>query len=484
MVDYVQENIWIILIIINYVVALITAGFIVMNKNNPSKTLAFILALVALPFLSLFIYYFFGQEYRKSKIFKRKHILDHQKIKDWEKKLLLNQKELSYVENNFLDEKIKLVRLLQNNQNAPLTFRNDVQILLNGEKKFERLKEDIRAAKNFVHLEYYIFEDDSIGNEMIDLLYEKRKEGVAVRVSYDYVGSTLRNKTIKKMKAKGMEVYPFMPVWFPNLTRKLNYRNHRKIVIIDGLIGYVGGINISDYYVNGKNTNYWRDTHLRIEGHAVKTLQTQFLLNWDFVSHAQNKIEDRFFPEVKVDKHTAVQIAASGPDTDWANIMEAIFTAITTAEKYVYITTPYFIPNEEILAAILMASRSGIEVKIIIPKKGDAWAANYATNSYVKELLESGVQVFRYCKGMIHAKTMVVDDIFSTVGTSNMDNRSFNINFEVNALIYSKDVSRKMVEIFYDDIKECESINLEAWRQRPFWEKVKEAFCRLWAPLL
>ncbi|HET8886057.1 MAG TPA: cardiolipin synthase [Salinimicrobium sp.] len=482
---FLKDNFWLLLLIINYVIAMFTAGFIVMNNRNPVKTLSFVLALIVLPFISILIYYFFGQEYRKTKIFKRKHIFDHEKIKKWEKKLLLSETELDKIERNFLDEKIKLVKLLQNNQNSPLTFRNEVEILLNGEKKFEMLRKDILNAKDHIHLEYYILNDDTIGSELIEMLCKKCQEGVSVRVSYDYVGSILTSKTVKKMKSMGIEVFPFMPVWFPNLTRKLNYRDHRKIVIIDGLIGYVGGINISEYYVNpNKFEVFWRDTHLKITGHAVKTLQTQFLLNWDFVSAKKNEIQDNFFPKVDIKSTTAVQIAASGPDTDWANIMEAIFTAITTAEDFVYLTTPYFIPNDEILTALVLAARSGVEVKLIIPKNGDSWAAKYATNSYIEELLESGVQVYHYCKGMIHAKTMVVDNIFSTVGTSNMDNRSFNINFEINALIFNKEISRQMVEIFEADIKDCDAIDLDEWKERSFFEKVKESFCRLWAPLL
>lgn len=483
--EFINDNIWVILLVVNYVIALFTAGFIVMNNRNPTKTLSFILALIVLPFISILVYYFFGQEYRKTKIFKRKHIFDHEKIKKWEKKLILDEEELSEIERKFLDEKIKLVRLLQNNQNAPLSFQNEVEILLNGENKFEMLRKDIKEAKDHIHLEYYILNDDTIGSELIELLCEKCQEGIAVRVSYDYVGSILKRKTVRRMKEMGIEVFPFMPVWFPNLTRKLNYRNHRKIVIIDGKIGYVGGVNISDYYVNTNESElYWRDTHLKITGHAVKTLQTQFLLNWDFVSKTKNEIKEHYFPKTTTSKRTAVQIAASGPDTDWANIMEAIFTAITTAEKSIYITTPYFIPNDEILTAIVLASRSDINVKLIVPKEGDSWAAKYATNSYIQELLESGVEVYRYCKGMIHAKTMVVDELFSTVGTSNMDNRSFNINFEINALIYNAKISEQMTNIFFKDIEDCEAIELEAWRQRPFFEKVKESFCRLWAPLL
>jgi len=320
------------------------------------------------------------------------------------------------------------------------------------------------------------------------LLCEKAEEGVKVRVSYDYVASRLSGKAVKKMKSCGIEVYPFMPVWFPNLTRKLNYRNHRKMAIIDGKIGFIGGINICDEYVNFEENPteklFWRDTHLRIEGHAVKSLQAQFLLNFNFISGKELKVEENFFPKIDLPEKTAVQIAASGPDTDWQNIMEAILTAINTADEYIYITTPYFIPNNQILTALCMASRIGVEVKIIIPEIGDSVIARYATNSYIEQLLESGVQVFHYHKGMVHAKTMVVDGVLTSIGSCNLDNRSFDINFEINAFLYDKEVAQEMTEVYKKDLKETTELILADWMQRPALEKIREALARLWAPLL
>ena len=456
-----------------------------MHNRNPTKTVAFILGLIALPFIGVLIFIFFGQEYRKSKIFKREDIYSHERIKKWEEKYLMPQDELSHPEEPILKEKAKLVNLLQNNQKTPVTLRNHVKILQNGENLFESLLEDLKNAKKHIHLEYYTFNDDEIGNKVIDVLCERSESGVEVMVSYDYVGSEMSNKALKRMNGAGVEVCSFQPVWFRNFHRKLNYRNHRKIVVIDGLIGYVGGINISKFYVNDITPDlYWRDTHSRIEGEAVKSLQTQFLYNWDFLTDKEVKIEEDYYPDVEVEKDVAVQVVASGPDTDYPNIMEAVLTAINTAEKSIFITTPYFIPNPEILTALGTASRSGVEVKIIIPYKGDSWVARHATNSFVDQLLESGVEVYHYRKGMVHAKTMIVDGLLATVGTANMDNRSFMLNFEINAIFYDKGIAKEMIEQYNKDLEECSPNNLEDWRRRSPYRKIKESFWRLWAPLL
>lgn len=486
--QFIGEHIWWILLGANYLIALFTAGFELMHNREPVKSLSLIFALILLPFVGLILYYFFAQEYRKDKIFNRKRLYDHRMIKEWEEKLLLGDQELKGLRDESIRKKIKLVRLLQNNQAKPLTFRNKVQVLINGEKKFKVLFRDIEKAEKHIHVEYYTFNSDQIGKRLILHLCRKAEEGVKVKVSYDYVGSSISNNVLKRMKACGIEVYPFMPMWFPAFTRKLNYRNHRKIVVIDGHIGYVGGVNVTDDSINyeedPKNRFYWRDTHLRIEGHAVKSLQAQFLLNFNFVSGKEVELLEEYFPKIDLKEQTAVQIASSGPDTDWRNIMEAIFTAINTAEDYVYITTPYFIPNNQILTALCTASRLGVEVKIIIPQEGDSVIAKYATNSYIQMLLESGIKVYHYTKGMVHSKTLVSDDVLSSIGTCNLDNRSFDINFEINAFVFDESFSKKMRELFEADVEESEELSLEEWQQRSFPEKLKESFCRLLGPLL
>ncbi|WP_452220458.1 cardiolipin synthase [Lacinutrix salivirga] len=484
MIDFIKNNIWLLLIVLNYILAISAVITIFFKRINPTKTLSYIIVLVFFPFIGLLVYYLFGQEYRKNKIFSRKNVLNQSIIQKAKKELELSKSELESFDNE-LESKMKLVKLLHHSENTPLTVCNNITFLKNGEVKFEALLKDLKAAKHHIHLEYYIFKDDDIGTQIITILCEKAKEGVEVRLNVDDVGSSISSKSKSKLKEAGVMLFPFMPVLFTKFTGTMNYRNHRKIVIIDGKIGYIGGINVSDEYVNKpEREKYWRDTHMRIVGEAVAPLQIYFLTNWDFVSDGKTEFSEHFFPKNDCKDKLPIQIAGSGPDTDWANIMEAIFSAILTADEYIYITTPYLIPNDEIIKALQVASKSGIEVKILIPDISDSWTAKYATNSYLEELLEANIEIYRYTKGFIHAKTMVVDDVFCTVGTSNMDYRSFNINFEINALIYDKAASLELKSHFLEDVKHSKKMNLEQWTQRSKAEKFKESYCRLWAPLL
>ncbi|WP_179339593.1 cardiolipin synthase [Winogradskyella ludwigii] len=481
--EYVKNHFWQILIFFNYVIALSAVLTILHKKLNPTKALSYIIGLLALPFLGLIVYYLFGQEYRKTKLFSRKNVLNQSIVKKIQSQLELDTKEINEVD-ELLDQKSKLIPLLYNSEKSKLTINNKVTLIKNGDDKFKLLFKDIEEAKTHIHLEYFIIKDDKIGTELLNLLCKKAKSGLEVRIAIDDVGSSISSQMKKKLKDCGIEMFPFMPVRFSNLTGKMNYRNHRKIVVIDGKIGYVGGINVSDSYVNANNDRYWRDTHIRIVGEAVKPLQILFFTTWDFVSDGELEIAKTYFPDHDYKENVPLQIAASGPDTDWSNIMEAIFVAITNAEDHVYITTPYFIPNPEILTALQVIARSNITVKIIVPKTSDSWIAEYATNSYLEMLLEAGVEVYHYTKGFIHAKTMVVDGVFSTVGTTNMDYRSFNINFEVNALIYNKKIGSELTTFFNDDLKDCEKLDLKSWQQRSKRTKLIESTARLMAPLL
>lgn len=481
---YISDHLWQFLLGLNYVLALVAAVTILLKNINPTKTLSYLIALLAFPFVGLIVYFFFGQDYRKFKIFKKKNVLNQKNIKDWAQQLVLNKKEAYDIGNHLLNGNTKIIKLIDSEKRSPLTLNNKVKILINGKEKFKSLFADINKATSSIHLEYYIIRDDEIGTEVINLLCKKAEEGVLVKINYDSVGSSFSNKSMACLKNSGVEMFPFMPVYFPKFASKANYRNHRKMVIIDGKIGYVGGINIGDEYINKEGQRYWRDTHIRIEGQAVGMLQFYFSLDWDFVSENDIKIDKSWFPETEVSNKTPIQIAASGPDTEWTNIMEAMFTAINSASRYVYITTPYFIPNDEISLALSTASKSGVDVRLIIPKSCDSWAAKYATYSYLEKLLRAGVKIYLYEKGNIHAKTMIVDDVFTTIGTSNMDYRSFHINFEVNALIYDEDITKQMLEIYIDDLQYSEQVDAERWLNRGLIQRLKESFCRLWAPLL
>ena len=485
MLYFLKENYWNLLIILNYIVAASAVITVILKNINPTKTLSYIIVLVFFPFLGIVVYYLFGQEYRKTKIFSRKHILNKNIVKTISEELEFNKKELEKV-NQYLDEKVKLVKLIHSNENEPLTLNNKIEILKNGDVKFKHLIDDIESAKHHIHLEYYIVKDDVIGTKILDLLCEKAKKGIQVRLIYDDVGSSISNKMKSKLTNSNVLHHPFMPVLFSRFTGKMNYRNHRKIAIIDGRVGYVGGINIGDEYLNdNKAQKYWRDTHLRIKGDAVKSLQIHFLSTWDFVSEEKAALYKSYFPDIEEEKNqVALQIAASGPDTDWANIMEVTLTAIITATDYVYITTPYFVPNDEMITALQIAAKSGVDVRLIIPEKSDSWIVKHASNSYLEALIKANVKVYKYHKGFVHAKTMVVDDIFATVGTSNMDYRSFNINFEINSLIYDKENSKLLKQHFLEDMKDSNQVDSKTYYNRSKFDKIKESYCRLWSPLI
>ncbi len=487
MADWFNSQLWKFLILGNYIFVVILIVVIILKNRNPSKTMAYIFALATLPFIGLLVYYLFGMDYRKDKIFTRKYLHDNQRLKSWRKKFRADDSKFESFAARHAPWIVKLHELLEFNERSILTFENQVDLLQDGEVKFNRLREDLDNAKRHIHMEYFVFRDDTTGQSIIDILCRKAEQGVTVRLIYDSVGSSLSKKTKKRLDESGVEHYPFMPVAFTRFTSKFNYRDHRKIVILDGHIGYVGGINVKDEYDNSVgNSRYWRDTHLRLEGPAAGSLQAIFLLSWEFVSGEKPEADADFFPDNPVTSSDpiAVQIASSGPDSDWANIMEALFMAVNNAQDYVYITTPYLIPNNAMKTALSTAARCGVDVRILIPYKSDSWVAQYATDSFIEELTEAGVKIYRYQKGFVHAKTLVVDDVLASVGTANLDYRSFSINFEVNALLYGQSKSKELKAVFLKDIEEAKLVDAEVWAARGLSRKLKESVTRLVAPLL
>ena len=472
-----------VLIIGYYTLVIFSVIKILLENKNPLKTHSYLLILVLVPVFGLLIYILFGQDYRKHKFYSRKKAIDTSLVDS----IVDNQLNLAHqhelITNNLVKEKVNIIKLLLRNNNAFLTKNNKVQMLINGEKKFASLLKDIKKATHHIHLEYYIFEEDEIGGEIMEALILKAKEGVKVRLIYDDVGSKLSYQTRKKLEHGGVVAKPIMPVYFPKFS-KANYRDHRKIVVIDGREGYVGGINVADRYINKKGRKYWRDTHLKIEGNAVHSLQIAFLLNWYYATKQQLNFDTYLFPEIITKSNQCVQIAGSGPDTDWASIMQAFFVAINSASRRVWITSPYFIPNEPVLTAIKTASLSGIDVQIIFPYTADSKIVHYASMSYMKEVLEAGVKVHLYTNGFIHAKTLLVDDVFSSVGTTNMDYRSFDQNYEINAMVYSESFASELEEQFLKDVGQCVPLQLSRWDQRPIRKRLLQSTARLLAPLL
>jgi len=449
---------------------------VILDNRNPVKTISWILVLFFLPYVGILLYIFFGQRYRKQKIISKKS------IRNIENNPAYLYEELDPA--HYPAECTKLIRMFRRNNSHPVFSGNSVELFTNGREKFDRMFEDIRHARKHIHVDYYIIEQGKIGYELQHLLIEKAKEGVEVRLIYDDIGSwKTKQRFFTEMKDAGIQVYPFLKVLLPYLSPKFNYRNHRKIVVIDGEIGYTGGFNVADRYIDGGNFPFWRDSHVRIAGKAVYGLQTAFLIDWFFVSRSL-LTSKYFFPDLNDAGDCLVQTVTSSPDTDWENIMQGIFSILSNAKKYVYLQTPYFLPNESLLTALQTAALSGVDVRLMVPEKSDTWVALKAMQSYLAETMEAGVKVYLYQEGFLHAKTLVADDIVSTVGSTNLDYRSFEFNFEVNAFIYNKDFGKRMKKVFLKDQEQCRLIDLEAWMHRPKMVRWSESICRLIGPLL
>jgi cardiolipin synthase len=481
----VWNDFWQIFSLMFLATAIPVALIIISEKRSPYKTIAWILVLILLPIVGVVFYLFFGQEYRKQKMFSRKGLNSLSRLRQLSSKQL---REFELTQLN-LDkdvlEKENIIRLLLNNSSALLTTGNKLEILNGGEKTFDSIFEAIQFAHHHIHLEYYIFADDNIGNRLKDLLIEKSEQGVEVRIIIDDVGSWGLNKRFfSNLKAGGVEIYSFMDVRFPRLTSRVNFRNHRKIAIIDGKIGFTGGINIADRYIEGvPKLGHWRDTHLRIEGDAVASLQVVFAADWYFVTN-DNLKGKKYFPPFTEKKGISMQIVAGGPDYDWENISQAFFSAISNARKKIYIVTPYLMPPPPLLMALKTAALSQVDVRILIPEKSDVITPRWSTFSYVEELLEAGVKIYFYQNGFIHSKIMIVDDTFSTIGTTNFDFRSFETNFEVNAFVYNKEFTYELAGYFREDLRNSREIKLKQWIQRPWHFKLRESLAHVIAPMM
>ena len=459
--------------------------FTVLENRNPLKTISWVLVLIMLPVIGFIFFIFFGQNFRKEKIIARKGLRNVDLLSNLAHSQIHRISEGENFDNQALEQHRNLITMLLNNSNAVVTIGNTVEILENGKNTFESIIKELESAKKFIHLEYYIFADDKIGGTIKEILKRKTSEGVEVRIIVDDVGSwELKKPFFKEMREAGIQIFSFLPVRFPNLTSKVNYRNHRKILIIDGRTGYIGGINIADRYRDGSEQyGIWRDTHIKIKGDAVKTLQTVFLTDWFFVS--QTEIHERkYFPSNDPQGQKMVQIVSSGPDSDWPAIMMGIFQAIASAKKYAYIATPYFMPSESVLFALKTAAMGGLDIRVMIPQRSDAFVTLLSSRSFIRELLDAKVKVYFYKKGFLHSKVIIVDDSLAIVGSANMDFRSFEQNYEATAFIFDETSALELKNTFFNDLKDSKEITIEEWPKRPKIQKIKESFARLISPLL
>ncbi len=473
-----------IILIVNMLLAIIV---IFIERREPSTTWAWLLVLFFFPVVGFILYFFLGRNLRSKHLFQWE---DKNKIGIEE---ILNKQltELSSDDfpfrNHSTRENRELIYMHLHTNDAVLTEDNEVSIFTDGKAKFQQLFKDIEQAKNHIHIQYYIIKDDDLGKRFIHALTKKVKEGVKVRVLYDELGSrTLNKRFFKEFKKAGGRVEVFFPSKLKYLNPRLNFRNHRKLVIIDGEIGYVGGFNVGDEYLGlDPKFGYWRDTHLRIEGSAVYATQTRFILDWNQASKHHDIVYQRiYFPDLQSKGSIGLQIVTSGPDSEWEQIKNGYIKLISSAKKSILIQTPYFIPDASLFDALRIASLSGISVKLMIPNKPDHIFVYWATTFYAGELLKAGAQVYIYDNGFIHAKTIVVDEEVSSIGTANIDVRSFKLNFEVNAFIYDEGIAKSLSDNFYKDIEVSRELTLEIYGKRSRKIKIKESLSRLLSPIL
>ena len=477
----------IVVVIANIILASLVVFF---ERRNPASTWAWLFVLFFIPILGFVIYMFFGRNSKRERTFQAKGEFDDQVYYTYLSKDVHSeehiQQQKAFIENRaeqFENLYLPELAYLHLNSGNWLTFNNTVTYYNNGNDKFDALIRDIRAAKKFIHLEYYIWRGDRLGRQLVEELAKKAAEGVEVRLLYDGMGNArLPVDFFSGLQLAGGSTAAFLP---PFLVR-INYRNHRKLCIIDGEIGYIGGFNVGDEYLGiVKRYGPWRDTHLRVCGDAVDEIQMRFIKDWNFtVRNNKVKLTERYFPKREKTDGVCMQIVSSGPDTHWKNVRNGYLKMMTEAKHHIYLTTPYFVPDDAMLESLKIAALSGIDVRIMIPGNPDHMFVYWASMSYLGELLETGVRCYQYEKGFIHAKSLYVDGQVASVGTANMDIRSFALNFEVNAFVYDTGTTEILEADFLKDLKSCVEISKDWYERRRWWFKVNEAVARLISPML
>lgn len=457
-------------------VILFTIVIVLLDNRNPVKTMAWILVLVFLPVVGLAFYFFFGRNTRKERLISKKGFsrLSKRPMAEYQAQEALGD----------FTGRNQLIPFFHRVSNALPFEGNDVQVFTDGYSMYQKLFRRIAKAKHHIHLEFYIFENDAVGRLLRDLLIDKAREGVSVRLLYDDVGCWDVNPMFyDEMLCEGIEVRSFLKVRFPQFTSKVNYRNHRKLAIIDGKVGFIGGMNIALRYLKGVPWGVWRDTHICLKGKAVYGIQTAFLTDW-FAVDRTLLTSAQYFPKMDTVGTSVAQIVTSDPVGEWHDIMLGLVKAISCAQRYIYVETPYFLPTEQVMAAFQTAALSGVDVRLMIPKKADAFITHKGTMSYLDELMKSGVKVYFYRAGFLHSKLWVADDEWASVGSTNLDFRSFEHNFEANAFFYDEKTVCTLKEIFLEDMKKCMTLSQKIWDKRSFKNKIVESVVRLLAPLL
>ncbi len=453
-----------------------TIAVIILDNRNPFRTLAWVLVLIFIPIVGLILYFFFGRNQQRERVIGKKMYSQ-----------LMQNPVAGYIDHepcNSFGEYSRLIALFRNVDNSLPFEGNVVNVYTSGISMLRALLGELQKATRHIHMEVYIFENDAIGRMVRDALIERVRAGVEVRLLYDDVGCWhVSRHFFEDMRNEGIDARAFLKVRFPRFTNKVNYRNHRKLIIIDGQVGFIGGMNVAERYIRGGSWGEWRDTHLMLKGEAVYGLQTVFLTDWYLVDRTLIT-SAKYFPKIDNQGVAKIQIVTGEPIGPWKEIMQGLVMAITGAKHYFYIQTPYFLPTEPVLTAMQTAALAGVDVRLMLPYRADSYLTQLGSFSYLSDILRAGIKVYFYKRGFLHSKLMVSDDMFSTVGSTNMDFRSFEHNFEVNAFIYDTEVALQMREVFLQDQRDCKQIFLRTWSARPWYHKVAESIVRLLSPLL
>ncbi|MEI7433729.1 MAG: cardiolipin synthase [Methanomicrobiales archaeon] len=457
------------------------------QRKTPVSALSWLVVLFLLPFLGFLLFLIFGQYYRKEKMFSIKGGSDNEFVK-----LIASQVEEVKLKGEKGTDRwpgsiFRMALLLLQNNQALITLNNQVKPYTDGKAKFADLVEAINGARDHVHMEYFILKDDGLGRDIMKALTDKAREGVEVRLLVDGVGSGgLPKHFYDKFTAAGGKHAVFFPSLISYFNYRVNYRNHRKIAVIDGETAFIGGFNIGDDYLGmDKRWGYWRDAAVRINGTGALVAQIRFFLDWNYASADKLGIFDRYFHESPLQEGTtAIQVVSGGPDTHWNPVKESYLKMINSAVETVYIQSPYFIPDESIMDALRIAALSGIDVRVMIPCKPDHMFVYWASHSYVEQLLEAGVKAYTYDNGFLHAKTIVIDNTVASVGSANWDVRSFRLNFETNAIIYDEAVAGEFKQAYLNDLPFCTKLTPEWYASRSGYFKARSSFSRLFSPIL
>lgn len=450
---------------------------IIFENRNPVKTIAWCMVLTFMPVIGLLLYILFGMDNRQRRQIKDE---DLKRLKE-----ITKTKQSNDIASEIPAQYEKLASMLYRiNQAYPLDG-NNVEIMTDFRTMSDRLVADIKGARHHINMLFFKFEEDAVGRRIADALIQKAEEGVQVRLIYDEAGNLMvPRKFYRKLRKHGIKVRGFIRIFLPILSRDYNSRNHRKVAVIDGKVGYMGGMNIAQRYEDGLKWGIWRDTHIRITGPAVSELQTSFLTDWKFTKGDDPDL-DTIYPYNPPCGNTLMQIVTGGPMDKWNVMMQAYMTAIASARSHAYLQSPYFIPPEPIMKALQNAALGGVDVRVMIPYRGDKGILPpWASRSYIKEALNAGIKIYLYRKGYLHAKTMTIDDSLVAIGSTNIDFRGFEQDFEINAFMYDEELARKQRGIFLEDQKDAGLIDPLEWDKRPLFDKAKESVARIFSQVL